>query len=235
MNSEAPLYKVVYDRIVNRVISGELGPGAMLPSEKDLGVEFGVSQGTARKALSQLESNGIVLRRQGLGTFVTTTTPETALFHFFRLRRRDGSQVVPEKSSETVIRRPVTQQEKYILTECGDEVYEIRRIRTVDGVSVIFERIILPQILFPGLEDRGNLPNTLYAMFQRSYGIAIVRANEKLRAVSPTKKETAALDLGYGAVLLEVQREAIDLSDRVVELRFSRYVTDDFHYEVSLK
>jgi len=82
MSSEEPLYKVVYDRIINRVVSGELGPGAMLPSEKDLGAEFGVSQGTARKALSQLETKGIVQRRQGLGTFVTTTTPETALFHF---------------------------------------------------------------------------------------------------------------------------------------------------------
>jgi len=133
-----------------------------------------------------------------------------------------------------VTRRPVTQQEKNALTECGAEVYEIRRTRTVDGVSVIFERIILPQSLFPGLEDRGSLPNTLYAMFQRSYGIAIVRANEKLRAVNPTTKETAALNLSNGAVLLEVQREAIDISDRVVELRFSRYVTDDFQYEVSL-
>ena len=234
MKSEGPLYQNVYDEIVSRIVNGELGPGAMLPSEKDLGAEFGVSQGTARKALSQLENKGIVLRRQGLGTFVTMTTPETALFHFFRLRRRDGSQVVPEMASEALKRRRANVQDKEVLTECGEDVYEIQRTRTVGGMPVVFERIMLPQILFPGLEDRGKLPNTLYAMFQRSYGIAIVRANEKLRAVRPTKKESAKLGLDDGAVLLEVQREAIDISDRVVELRFSRYVTDDFHYDISL-
>ena len=179
MKPTAPLYQNVYDQIIGRIISGDLGPGAMLPSEKDLGLEYGVSQGTARKALSELELKGIVLRRQGLGTFVATTTPESDLFHFFRLRKTDGSHVTPEMAEETIKKRAATVSERSALTVCGDDVFEIRRIRTENEAVVVFEKIVLPAVLFPGLEERGTLPNTLYAMFQRSYGIAIVKAEEE--------------------------------------------------------
>lgn len=233
--SSVPLYKHVYETVIERVVRGELGPGAMLPSEKDLGAELGVSQGTARKALAELERKGIVQRRQGRGTFVATTTPESALFHFFRLRQSDGSQVVPHLLSETIDRRPVTASEREDFGECGDEVYELGRIRSVDGKPVVVETSILPVSLFPGLEDRTPLPNTLYALFQRSYGIAIVRASEELRAVAATKENAKVLGVVVNTPLMEVVRKAIDITDRVVELRSSRYVTDDLHYDVSLR
>ena len=69
-----PLYQQVYDAVMARIISGELAPGVMLPSEFDLAAQYAVSQGTARKALSKLELSGLVERHQGKGTFVATTT-----------------------------------------------------------------------------------------------------------------------------------------------------------------
>lgn len=233
--SSVPLYKHVYETVIERVLKGELGPGAMLPSEKDLGAELGVSQGTARKALAELERKGIVQRRQGLGTFVATTTPESALFHFFRLRQSDGSQVVPHLLTETIERRPAAEIERGSLGECGEEVYELARVRSVDGKPVVLETTILPVSLFPGLEERMPLPNTLYALFQRAYGIAVVRADEQLRAVAARQEDTNALDVPVGAPLMEAFRKAIDITDRVVELRSSRYVTDELHYDISLR
>ena len=87
-----PLYQRVHDAVMARIVSGDLAPGVMLPSEFDLAAQYSVSQGTARKALSKLEQSGLVERHQGKGTFVATTTPETSLFHFFRLRHQDGRQ-----------------------------------------------------------------------------------------------------------------------------------------------
>ena len=55
-----PLYQVVIDTIIERIASGSLASGAMLPSETQLGAELGVSQGTARKALIELEARGLV-------------------------------------------------------------------------------------------------------------------------------------------------------------------------------
>ena len=84
----SPLYKVVMDTLVERIASGAMPPGSMLPSEIQLGQELGVAQGTARKALSELEGRGLVQRVQGRGTFVTQRTTEDSLFRFFRVRRQ---------------------------------------------------------------------------------------------------------------------------------------------------
>ena len=130
----------------------------MLPSEADLGAELGVSQGTVRKALIDLERSGVVVRQQGRGTFVAVTTPERALFHFFRLRRSDGSQVTPELETETVRRRRLTAHEKATFGgSAGDAAFEILRMRRIDGRPRVRERIVLPARLFPGLAERTPL------------------------------------------------------------------------------
>ncbi len=234
MKPTTPLYKRVYQEVIERIVKGELGPGAMLPSETDLGGELGVSQGTARKALGELERKGIIQRRQGLGTFVATTTPESDLFHFFRLRNGDGSQVAPTLLTETINRRPVLEYEKNEFSECGEDVYELSRVRSVGTKPIVLETSVLPAVLFPGLDDRGPLPNTLYALFQKSYGIAIVKASEQLKAVLAGEMEAKILSIDVGTPLLEVNRNAIDITDRVIELRSSRYVTNDLHYEIAL-
>jgi GntR family transcriptional regulator len=234
-SDSGPLYQHVYDQIIERIVSGELGPGAMLPSEKDLGAELGVSPGTARKGLSELERKGVIKRRQGLGTFVETTTPESALFHFFRIRAADGSQVVPHLHSETIRRRKSRASEQAVFGAETRYVYELKRVRMVDGVPIVREVTVLPVSLFPGLEERSPLPNTLYALFQRSYGIAIVRTDETLQAVAATEEDAQALGVKAGSPLLEAGRRSVDITERVVELRTSRYLTDKLHYDVSLR
>jgi GntR family transcriptional regulator len=230
--SEPPLWRRTRDAIVARIVDGEFAAGAMLPSEPELGAQLGVSQGTARKALSELERAGVVERRQGRGTFVPVTTPERALFHFFRLRRPDGSAVTPELVSETLTRRRPRAPERAAL---GDgPVVEIARLRAVDGRPVARERIVLPAARFPGLADRAPLPNTLYALYQGAYGIAVARAEEALSPVAAGAAD-AALGMGEGAPLLEVERRAFDIADRVVELRASRYAMEGLRYAVTLR
>lgn len=228
-----PLYQHVYDTIIARIVSGELGPGAMLPSETDLGRELGVSQGTARKALSALEQRGILQRRQGRGTFVATTTPESDHFHFFRLRRANGSDAAPALETESLTRRTANAVERETFGK-GD-VFEIERGRSIDGKTVVREVSALPAALFPGLTDRAPLPNALYALYQQAFGIAIAEADEQLRAVLAEAGDALMMGVAEGTPLIEVRRRAMDISGRCVELRHSRYLTDDLHYAVTLR
>jgi len=228
-----PLYQHVYDTIIARIVSGELGPGAMLPSEIDLGRELGVSQGTARKALSALEQRGILQRRQGRGTFVATTTPESDHFHFFRLRRADGTEATPSLESETVNRRAATPEEADSFG--SDEVFEIVRGRSIDGKTIVREISAVPVNLFPGLSDRSPLRNALYTLYQQSYGIVISEADEQLHAVLANADDAEMMSIPVGSPLIEVRRKATDISDRIVELRLSRYLTGDLHYAVTLR
>ena len=229
-----PLYRVVIDTIVDRIASGALPPGAMLPSEMHLGAELGVSQGTARKALMELETRGLLQRAQGRGTFVTVRTPETSLFNFFRLRKADGTQVIPELERETVRRRRATREERKLLHGEPEEVVEIERLRSLAGRDLVLEVSVVPVALFPGIADRAPLPNTLYVFYQQAYSCIIIRAEEKLRAQAADARTAEALRIEPGAPVLAVDRLAIDVLDRVVERRQSVSVTDTHSYFVSL-
>lgn len=235
ITADPPLYRRVSETILGRITRGELGPGAMLPSEAHLASELRVSPGTARKALMELEARGVLRREQGRGTFVATTTPESALFHFFRLRRADGSEAKPVLESEAVTRRAALAAERMAFGEVSDEVFEISRVRSIDGRRIIREVLIVPAFLFPGLLDRLPLPNALYALYQQSYNIRIAEAAEELRGVLANAEDAALMDVTAGAAMIEVSRRATDLSGRTVELRRSRYVTDDLHYAISLR
>lgn len=206
----------------------------MIPSEPDLGAELGVSQGTARKALIDLERRGIVRRRQGVGTFVTARTPESALFHFFRLRNPDGSHAVPSLEEENVRRRRSLKGEREMLFGAPEHIFEIVRVRSVGGKRLVHEISVVPAALFPGLSERTPLPNTLYVLYQHAYSIAIVHANERIRAVAGKPQVCACLRVAAGRPLLRVDRMATDLSNRTVELRTSHFVTEEHCYAVAL-
>lgn len=229
-----PLYKFVSDTIIQRIVSGELPPGAMLPSEIDLGAELNVSQGTARKALIELEQKGIIDRRQGRGSFVTLRTPENSLFHFFRLRKPDGSQIYPKLESEVIKKRKATAEERKVLFGSPDNVFEIVRSRSYEGHPMSYEIIVVPTDIFPGLLERAPLPNTLYVLFQQAYSCAIISAEENLQASIVGKQAAELLAIDPTTPALIVRRKAIDLADRVVELRTSTYLTNEFSYAITL-
>ena len=76
----APLYEQVKKAILDRIIAGEWGPGSFLPSEIALAKEYGVSQGTLRKALNALTREKRLVRYQGKGTAVAVLDEDSALF-----------------------------------------------------------------------------------------------------------------------------------------------------------
>lgn len=229
-----PLYKTVCKTLIQRIADGIYAPGAMLPSEIDLGVELQVSQGTARKALIELELKGIVERRQGRGTFVTLRTPENSLFHFFRLRTEDGAQVAPQLDSETVQARKATARERNRLFGAPDRVFEIDRIRSFRGKPLCNEVSVVPAPLFPGLRERAPLPNALYVLYQQAFSCIIISAEEHLKAATLDAGLAKRLAQAPGTPVIVAQRAAYDLQDRLVELRTSTLLTDGMSYLVQM-
>lgn len=229
-----PLYQFVYNEIIARIADGRYPPGTMLPSEFDIAAELSVSQGTARKALTELEAKGIVERRQGRGTFVTLRTPENSLFHFFRIRDARGEQVAPTLGSEKVQRRPATTKERQTLFGAPEDVFQIDRVRKFNDAPLCVETVVVSTDLFPGLLDRAPLPNMLYVLFQQAYSCIVISAKDDLSAGVVDDETAKTSGLPVGKPVLKGKREGKDLLGRVVELRSSLYVTDDVTYSVSL-
>jgi len=226
-----PLYRRAYHHLRARIASGDLPAGAMLPSETALALELGLSQGTARKALMDLERDGLIVRRQGLGSFVNRTTPESALFHFFRIRDAGGKPVVPELLDQSITTRPADAEDRAAFGPEAERVFVIDRTRAIDGRPAIRERAVVPAHLFPGLAERTPLPNTLYVLFERFYGRAVVRAEERVTAEPADAGDARTFGIAQGTPVLVVARRALDLTGSAIERRTSRYHSPGHHYE----
>jgi len=233
--SPRPLYAQVRELMIGRMIQGVWKPGAVLPSEVQLAAEFGVSQGTVRKALDALAMENLVIRRQGRGTFVAEHDAERALFHFFHLVGEDGSRQLPGATLLSCRPNKASRDEAARLEmERGAAVIRIRRTRALGGSSAIFETIAVPAHLFPKLDDGGDLPNALYELYEGRYGVTIVRAEERLRAVEVPEEAAGPLGLKPGAPVLEIDRVAFALDGRPAEWRVSLCDTTHHHYLAEL-
>ncbi len=229
-----PLYRRAEAAMVARIVGNVWTPGMRLPNEFALAREFGVSQGTIRKALMALEERGLLARSPGRGTTVARTTPAEALFAFFRLRDGEGRMATPEPVEEHISRRAATDAERAELGADCAEVCVLERVRGHAGAPLALERMRLPAHLTPGMERETPLPNSLYPYLQDRFGLAIMRATEAVTAVLADAATARRLGVAEGAPLLRVERRAFDLADRLVELRESFYRTDSAHYAVDL-
>jgi GntR family transcriptional regulator len=230
-----PLYRRVCDYIVQNISAGTWKAGDCLPNEQLIANELKVSIGTVRKALDVLASERLLSRRQGRGTFVAETTAEDSLIRFFRLEDASGRRPVPASASEVIRVRPSKAAEERLLDLQREEpVYEINRVRLCDGVACCVERIVVPRRLVPGIDTHVPFPNALYATYQRDYGIHVVRADERISAVLATRTDQRLIGVEVGSPILRVERVAIAVGGRPVELRTKRCATGDLEYVVSL-
>jgi GntR family transcriptional regulator len=163
-----------------------------------------------------------VVRRQGRGTFVVEHTPAHVLFRFFSIYDETGTAVVPDSKDVTAILAVAEEGERRSLgLKEGDRVVRIGRTRTRGGLAFIRETIAVPEALFPGLIDRPVLPNTLYDLYQKEYGVLVMRTDDSLSAVAADATTAGVLGIAAGEPLLRIERVAYGLDDRRVEWRVS--------------
>jgi GntR family transcriptional regulator len=230
-----PLYKRAKEMLVKRIADGRWVAGQLIPSEFEIARELGVSQGTVRKALDEMTSQNLLVRRQGVGTFVARHDDARILFQFFRLTPDDGERAFPESEVVSSGRRAANEEERARLALApNSDVVEIRRVRSLEGLPAIAEVIVVPARLFPDIE-RQSVPNNLYALYAERFGVTIGEASERLKAVAADTATATALGMAPGAPLLAVDRIAFALDGSPAELRLSLCRTDRFHYSSELR
>lgn len=233
----SPLYQQIKALITQSLQSGEWKPGELIPSEVELAFRYKVSQGTVRKAIDELSAENLVVRRQGKGTFVATHHEARVQFRFLRLMPDAGEPHQPENRIFEVKRlRAPAEVARVLDIKSGDSVVYIRRLQVFEGVPTILEEIWLPGAIFKGLtaERLAEYKGPMYGLFETEYGTPMVRASEKLKAVSADQAAVELLSVAPGAPLLSVERVAFTYGDRPVELRRAIYVTEQHHYHNEL-
>jgi len=228
-----PLYRQIKSLITQSLMSGEWRPGDPIPSEIELAGRFSVSQGTVRKAVAELADENLLIRYQGKGTFVASHADERDKFPFLRITPDAGDlQGLTAKLIDFRRMRADATAARRLRLPAGGSVFLIRRVLALSGRKICFEEVRLPAARYRGLStaviERHEC--MLYSMYETGFGVRIVHAEERLKAVAAPKEAAAALDLPVGAPVLEIERIAYTYAEDPAELRRSWNDTREHHY-----
>ena len=233
----SPLYRQIEALLTRSLQGGEWRPGEVIPSELELAARFKVSQGTVRKAIDALADENLLVRRQGKGTFVATHAEERVQFRFLRLMPDEGEVGGMERRFIDCRRlRAQADVARSLALKAGDATVQVRRVLSFRGKPVVLDEIWLPGQAFKGLtaERLAGYKGPLYGLFESEFGVRMIRAEEKLRAVAADAEAAELLELAKGAPLLSVERLSFTYGNRPVELRRGLYDTTAHYYRNEL-
>ncbi|WP_298232604.1 GntR family transcriptional regulator [uncultured Azohydromonas sp.] len=233
----SPLYQQIKALLVRSLQGSEWRPGEAIPSELELAARFKVSQGTVRKAIDELAAEGLLVRRQGKGTFVATHAEQTVQYRFLRLAPDEGATAPVERRVLDCRRlRAPAEVARALDLKSGEAAVLVRRLLSAQGRPVVLDDIWLPGALFKGLtaEKLSGWRGPMYELFESEFGVRMIRAEEQIRAVAADAATAQLLAVEPGAPLLSVERLSRTYGDKPVELRRGLYHTAQHHYRNEL-
>jgi GntR family transcriptional regulator len=213
-----PAHLSIRDDLRIRITAGEWPVGRRLPSETDLAAWYGVARMTIRQAIGALASEGVLVRRQGLGTFATEPRPIRSDWmqsyseeiygqdHDFQRKLVRSAVEVP----------PAAARQALQLRECTVAII-VRRLRIVDDLPIAVKSSWLPYTRFAGLDGDPLRDGSLYATIEERYGARIARARQTMTAAGAAEEDAKLLGLQPGDPVLHVVRTAFDSSNVPIE------------------
>jgi GntR family transcriptional regulator len=205
-NGSLPLYYQVETHLRHRILSGEIKAGEKLPPEKELCKENGVSQGTLRKALSNLEAEKLIDRKAGKGTFVRPGVQDLILPVHMRLSGSLDELIFHGKTSQVakleIGTRPVNSEEAAFFGVAeGVSLPHFKRLKTVEGFPVYYFENLVAQEIGSKIQERELLAFPPLVIFEKKFGIKITRINQvigitKLNATMAKLLETNTFEPG---------------------------------------
>lgn len=204
----------IYEDIAGRIRNGDIEAGTLLQSELDLSERYQTSRETIRKALKMLYEEGYIQKIQGKGSIVLDIRkidfPVSGLVSFKELAQKMGhrAQTVVKLFEEQGIDQTLSQKTSFGLNE---QVWQINRVRIVDGEHVILDKDYISQRLIPGLNQE-ICNDSIYEYIEQKLGLSISYAKKEIVVEEPTAEDRELLDLdGFHNVV--VVRSQVYLED----------------------
>jgi len=232
-----PLYEEVKKKITESLIQGEWRPGEAIPSEIELACKYNVSQGTVRKAIDELSADSILIRRQGKGTYVATHNEENIQLRFLRLTSNLGLKEKLDNKLVSFSKEKATNKLAKILNiNPASTILSLKRILTFNEKPLILDVIKIPAQSFRGLtaemvvEKKGSM----YRMYETDFGVRMLRADEKIKAISANFDSASLLNVKENSPLLSVERLSYTYDNKPLEWRLGLCITDNHYYRSEL-
>ncbi|WP_404477386.1 GntR family transcriptional regulator [Novosphingobium sp. BL-52-GroH] len=226
-----PLYLQLARSLREHISSGGIDPGSALPSERDLSEMAGLSRVTVRKGIEQLIDEGVLIRRQGSGTFVAKRieAPGARLSSFSDDTRSRGEApgVVWIYKSYAL---PTEEEATALQVSATARVARLGRVRLAGGEPLAIEHAVIPAMFMPDLESLGD---SLYQALEK-HGFRPTSGTQRLRASLATPTEAGILCVQQNSEVLRIERQTRIPDGRIVEFTRSVYRGDRYEFVTEL-
>jgi GntR family transcriptional regulator len=233
-----PLYHQLEQDLAARITAGEFGPGDPLPTEEGICEQYGVSRITVRRALDALITQGFIVRRRGVGSFVAerregvrSVRLSGSLDDFLA---RAGSLENNVLSVERV--QPSDEVREALELGEGEEVVRLELISSLSAGPVIYLEVFIPTALGGSLSREDITPGLpVIRILERKLNTRVVRAHQLIQ--SDLAGETAARHLGVApdTPLLRIRRVYYSAGDRPIEAAILRHHPERYQYEIEFR
>lgn len=216
-----PLYYQIKEIIMQRISSGYYKSGDLIPPEELLAKEFSVSQGTVRRAMSDLVNTEVLYRRSGYGTIVKEKKLEYSVGKLYGF-----SEILKEKGfrpSSKVLKYEILNAEKAKVTEQlkltkKARIYSISRVKFANEEPLSLEHFYLPYEKFPELTIEELNTSSLFYLLKNKYKIILVMSKEFLEPLVADDYEAQVLGIKKGAPAMMLESTLYIESDQPVML-----------------
>lgn len=231
-----PFYHQLKEAIKEGIRSGVYRPDAPLPGERQLVEEFRVSRTTVRQALNELVSEGLLCRHHGKGTFVRPHRIQKTLGHlrgFAEELNENGRRVEVQVLSADA--KPASPEVRGRLNLRDErQVYEIRRLVTVEGLPVFLDVSFIPSTIGKLISREELSRRPIYNILE-SLGFAITEGEESVQAALAGEQESKLLAIEVGSPVLQVKRVTLTSNLAPIEYTEVTYRADRYEYRVHLR
>lgn len=227
-----PLYIKIADHLIAQIEAGELLPGDQLPPERKFSSILGINRMTLRRSLNVLQSQGLIVRKHGVGTFIAEPKIDRQVDSVFRfttgmLNRGFTPQAelisINQSEAETKVSRDLALPR-------SSRIFNIIRLRSINHEPVMIETYQISVSRFPGLDNFDLEDRSIYEVIESEYGIKIVRARQSFEPVLATDFESNLLNISEGDPLMLERRISYDPNNLPVEVGKDRYRGDRFRF-----
>jgi DNA-binding GntR family transcriptional regulator len=227
-----PKYTEIYQEVRRRIVSGIYAPDKKLPEGSKLALEFACSELTVAKALGLLVREGLVLRKRGLGSFVKRQASAASNSHLLGTAERcawSGKKLETRVQRFTAVPASEDIAEK-LLIPVGELVYEINRVRVINGIPAIIEYTWMPIALIPQL-NLSHVGQSIYRYITGELGFTVHSAHMNISGIQASEREIEWLALTGPTVLVQVEQTAFLDNGKLFEYSRAHHLWHTFNFE----
>ena len=228
--------QLVYLALRDRIKNGHAESQELLPGEQALAVQHGVSRVTVRRALAELEKEGLITRRRGAGTFAVYSEPKPIVADLSNMLANIVSmgRETAVRLLEFSYRKPPVVIAKELKLSSEQKTQFSVRIRLIDGKPFAHLTTDVPQSIGVTYSEADLATRPLLALLERS-GVEIERATQDITAVLASPEVAAALGVDVGSALVALRRTVYAADGSGVEHLNALYRPDHYVLRMEMK